>query len=77
MLLSTSQLKDLLEKELPDAIVHVRDLTGTSDHFAVDVTSSAFEGKSLIDQHKLVHAAVGAHLGGAIHALQIKTRVPE
>lgn len=77
MLISTSQLKDLLEKEIPDAVVHVRDLTGTSDHFAVDVTSATFEGKSLIDQHKIVHAACGEHLGGAIHALQIKTRVPE
>lgn len=77
MLLSTTQLKDLIEKEIPDAVVHVRDLTGTSDHFAVDVTSPAFEGKSLIEQHKIVHAACGAHLGGAIHALQIKTRVPE
>ena len=76
MLLSTSQLKVILEREIPEAVVQVRDLTGTSDHFAVDVTSPVFDGKSIIDQHKIVHAACGEHLGGAIHALQIKTRVP-
>lgn len=76
MLLSTSQLKVILEREIPEAVVHVRDLTGTSDHFGVDVTSPVFDGKSIIDQHKIVHAACGDHLGGAIHALQIKTRVP-
>lgn len=76
VLLSTTQLKDLLERTIPDAKVQVRDLTGTSDHFAVDVTSPVFAGKSLIEQHRIVQAACGEHLGGAIHAIQIKTRVP-
>jgi stress-induced morphogen len=35
-----------------------------------------FAGKSLIEQHKVVHAAVGAHLTTTIHALKIKTSVP-
>ena len=76
MLLSTSQVQALLQEKFPDATVQVRDLTGTSDHFYVDITSSAFADKSLIDQHKLVHAACSEHMGGAIHALQIKTRTP-
>jgi stress-induced morphogen len=76
MPITPRQLEDLLRQNIPDAQVSVRDMTGTSDHFAVDVTSPAFVGKSLVDQHKLVHAACGAHLGAAIHALQIKTRVP-
>ncbi|MEZ5976881.1 MAG: BolA/IbaG family iron-sulfur metabolism protein [Planctomycetota bacterium] len=76
MLLSTTQLKDLLERTIPQSQVQVRDLTGTSDHFAVDVTSPVFAGKSLVEQHKIVQAACGAHLGAAIHAIQIKTRVP-
>ena len=76
MPITPRQLEDLLRQNIPDSQVSVRDMTGTSDHFAVDVTSPAFVGKSLVDQHKLVHAACGAHLGAAIHALQIKTRVP-
>ena len=51
-------------------------LTGTSDHFDVDVVSPAFEGMSLVEQHKMVHEACGIHLTTTIHALQIKTRTP-
>ncbi|WP_145067718.1 BolA family protein [Engelhardtia mirabilis] len=76
-MLSTSQVQKLIEAHLPDAQVRVTDLTGTSDHFGVEVVSPVFAGKSLIDQHKIVHAACAEHMGGAIHALQIKTRTPE
>lgn len=72
--MTTTQLQMLLSERIPGAKVAVRDLTGTSDHFHVEVVSNIFEGKSLIDQHKIVHAACAEHMGGAIHALQIKTR---
>ena len=68
-------LRSLLQKHFEGGQVQVFDLTGTSDHFEVHVTSGVFEGKSLIEQHKMVHAAVGDHLTNAIHALKIKTRV--
>ena len=74
--MTCEQLKELLETEIPDSQVKVFDLTGTSDHFEVQVTSPVFEGKSLIDQHKVVHAACGMHLTTTIHALQIKTSTP-
>ena len=76
MVMTTDELKRLLENKLPDAAVEVTDLTGTSDHFGIDITSSAFAGKSLVEQHKLVHEACGIHLTTTIHALQIKTRTP-
>ena len=69
-------LKDLLETRIPDSVAVVTDLTGTLDHYGVDVTSPVFEGKSLLDQHRMVHEAVGEHLTTTIHALQIKTRTP-
>jgi stress-induced morphogen len=69
-------LKALIEAGIDEATVQVRDMTGTSDHFDVEVVSPAFRGKSIIDQHKMVHAAVGEHLTTTIHALQIKTRTP-
>ena len=72
--MTTTQLQMLLSERIPDSTVSVRDLTGTSDHFHVEVVAGIFEGKSLIDQHKIVHAACAEHMGGAIHALQIKTR---
>jgi stress-induced morphogen len=75
-MMTCDQLKTLIETNLPDSKCRVFDLTGTSDHFEVQVVSPAFAGKSLIEQHKLVHKAVGAHLTTTIHALQIKTSTP-
>jgi stress-induced morphogen len=70
------QLKSLIEAGIPDAQVSVRDLTGTRDHFGVQVTSPAFSGKSLVEQHQMVYRAVGKELTNAVHALQVHTVVP-
>ncbi|MFT7667607.1 MAG: stress-induced morphogen [Planctomycetota bacterium] len=75
-MLTVANVQKLLSDYFPDGEIKVVDLTGTSDHFGVDVTSTQFEGLSLIKQHKLVHAAVGDHLTDAIHALDIKTHTP-
>lgn len=75
-MLSVSDVKKLIQDHFPDGEVEVRDLTGTSDHFGVQVVSSRFEGLTLIQQHKLVHAAVGDYLTNEIHALEIRTRTP-
>lgn len=65
--------KKLVEK-LPGAEVTVEDMTGTRDHFQVQVMWSGFNGKGLIQQHQLVNRALQEDLdSGAIHALKIKT----
>ena len=74
--MTVDALKELLESKIPESQVQVTDLTGTSDHFGVNIVSPAFEGKTLIEQHKMVHAACGIHLTTTIHALQIKTSTP-
>ena len=71
------RLKSLIEAGIPGAVVNVRDLTGTGDHYGVHVTSSAFAGKSLVEQHQMVYKAVGNNLTNAVHALQVHTVVPE
>ena len=43
---------------LPDAQVEVGDLHGEGDHFSAQVASSAFRGKSLVEQHRMVYAAI-------------------
>jgi acid stress-induced BolA-like protein IbaG/YrbA len=73
---TTSALRTLLEAELPGAQVEVQDLTGGGDHFELHVTWSRFAGLGLLDQHRLVHAPLAQYLGGAIHAVKIKTRLP-
>ena len=76
MTLTIDQVRALVEEGIPGAQVEVSDLTGTSDHFKVQVVSEAFAGKSLIEQHKMVHASLGQYLTREIHAVDIRTSVP-
>ena len=62
---------------LPDAKVELRDLTGTADHWEAVVVSAAFAGKSLIERHRMVFAALSEEMKGPIHALTLKTLTPE
>ena len=73
---TTDELKDRIESALPGAVARVDDLTGGGDHFRAEVVSERFEGLSRIDQHKLVYEVFGDEVGGAIHALSIKTSTP-
>ncbi len=70
-------LSEQIKKGLPDAKVSVIDLTGGGDHFEVEVISSAFEGLSQLQRHRIVHAPLKEVLGGALHALTLHTRTPE
>jgi stress-induced morphogen len=55
----------------------VRDLTGTQDHWEALVVSGAFAGKTPIEQHQMVYAALGELMAGPVHALALKTYSPE
>lgn len=57
--------------------IAVRDLTGTKDHWEALIVSSAFDGKSRIEQHQMVYAALGDLMSGPIHALALQTHTPE
>ena len=70
-------LKERIVGALPGAEVVVQDLTGGSDHYAVEIISEAFSGLSLIKRHRLVYAQFQDVLGGALHALQLTTRTPD
>ena len=56
---------------MPDADVILKDLTGTQDHWEAVIVSAAFEGKSLIERHRLVNRALAEELKGPIHALTL------
>jgi acid stress-induced BolA-like protein IbaG/YrbA len=74
---SPDEIKSTLEKALPDSMVRVDDLTGGGDHFQVWIISTAFEGKSLVDQHQMVYGVLKEALGSErIHALALKTYTP-
>ena len=67
----------MIERALPGAEVEVVDQTGGGDHLLAIVTAAEFEGRSRIDQHRLVKAAVQSRMDdGTVHALSVKTSVP-
>ena len=77
---SPDAVRSLLLAALPQARVEVTDLTGTQDHLQALVVCPAFAGKTRIEQHKMVYAALGDLLTGPdapIHALALTTRASE
>lgn len=74
---SAEDLKQRIEASIPGARAEVEDYTGGGDHFRATVTASAFAGRSRIEQHRLVYEIFGAEIGGPIHALSLKTQVPQ
>ena len=50
---------------------------GGQTHFRVDIVSPAFAGKSRLERHRLVNAALAEELAGGVHALAIVARAPE
>ena len=62
---------------LPDAVVEMQDLTGTADHWKATIVSGLFAGKSLIERHRMVMAALAEELKGPIHALTLDVETPE
>ncbi len=68
-------LSTQLQEALGDAEVSVEDRTGTMDHFNVKVISDAFEGKNLLDRHRMIYQALDAQMkDGRIHALEIQAK---
>ncbi|MFN7144085.1 MAG: BolA family protein [Myxococcota bacterium] len=72
-----SEIKRIIEAELPGARAVVIDEANDGEHFVAEVVSPTFEGKGLVAQHQQVYKALGSLMGGAIHALALKTYTPE
>jgi stress-induced morphogen len=73
---SAEDIKQRIEAAIPGAHADVEDYTGGGDHFRATVTADAFDGLSRVQQHRLVYEVFGAEVGGAIHALALKTQTP-
>lgn len=61
---------------LPDAVIHLEDLTGTRDHWRAVITSASFAGLMPLARHRLVMSALKEEMKGAIHALTMDLRTP-
>lgn len=77
MAMAANEIEALIRSALPDARVTVEDLAGDGDHYAATVVSEAFRGRSRVQQHQMVYAALQGRMGGALHALALQTSAPE
>ncbi|CTQ51509.1 transcriptional regulator BolA [Roseibium album] len=77
MPMNANEIETLIKEALPDAQVEIRDLAGDGDHYAANVVSESFRGKSRVQQHQLIYEALKGNMGGALHALALQTKAPD
>ena len=77
MALDAATIERLIKEGLPGARVTIEDLRGDGDHYAALVISPAFKGKTRVQQHQMVYAALQGRMGNELHALALQTSAPE
>jgi stress-induced morphogen len=77
MAMAAAEIERFIKDALPDAAVEIRDLAGDGNHYAATVASSAFKGKSRVQQHQMVYASLKGRMGGELHALALTTSILE
>ncbi len=76
-MITADEIVQRIQTAIPGAAVRVQD-TGGGDHWAAIVVAAAFEGKTRVEQHKMVQAPLKDKIDdNSIHALQLKTLTPE
>ena len=75
-MLTPSDIEQRIITAMPGARVQVNDLTGGGDHYRVSVVAEQFQDQTPVNRHRLVYAIFKDVLGGALHALALKTRTP-
>lgn len=71
-MITNEVLTQYIRQSMPDAMVTVTDKTGTMDHLMVRVVSEQFQGKNLLDRHRMIYQALNEPMkDGRIHALEL------
>jgi len=77
MPMAAGEIERLIREAIPDAKVTIEDLRGDGDHYAAQVVSAAFRGKTRVQQHQMVYQALQGRMGGELHAMALQTSLPE
>jgi stress-induced morphogen len=77
MAMEAAEIERLIREGIPDAEVLIEDLRGDGDHYAAQVTSPSFAGKSRVQQHQMVYKALKGSMDQALHALALTTVAAE
>ena len=73
MTISIEEIKKMIITSIPDATIEIKDLMGDSNHYSAKISSKIFNGKSKIEQHKIVYKSLQGKMGNELHALSITT----
>jgi|TARA_B100001765_G_C19328553_1_gene260682 stress-induced morphogen len=73
MSLKLEEISNLIKEALPDAEVIIKDLAGDENHYSATIKSKVFNGKSKIEQHKMIYKSLKGKMGNELHALSINT----
>jgi len=76
MAMKAEDIETMIKTAFPDSKIEIKDLAGDGDHYAATVVSEAFRGKTRVQQHQMVYAALQGNMGGVLHALALTTAVP-
>ena len=77
MPMDAATIEKMILEAIPDSTVRIEDLRGDGDHYAAYVVSPAFEGKSRVEQHRMVYEALEGKMGKDLHALALQTSSKE
>ena len=76
--MTATEIKARIESLAPGTKAELIDLTGTQDHWQAVIVSPAFNGKLLIEQHRMIFALFKEEVASnKVHALTLKTYTPE
>ena len=73
MAMNIKDIESLIKKNIPDAEIIIEDLAGDNNHFSAEIRSKEFNGKTRLEQHKMVYNSLSEELKEDLHALSIKT----
>ena len=77
-MISSERVTQYIQESIPGATVRTTDLTGTMDHWRVEVLAEAFRGRSLLDRHRMIYQALDEPMkDGRIHAVELRATTPE
>ena len=73
MPLTKNEISTMIMSAFPDATLELNDIAGDNNHYSAKITSKTFNGKSKVEQHKMVYKALKGKMGNELHALALTT----
>jgi stress-induced morphogen len=77
MAMSANEIEELILKTFPNAKITIDDLRGDGDHYAAQIITEEFKGKTRVQQHQMIYNAMEGKVGKELHALALNTSAPK